>query len=209
MVPESASSPGGSLKVVLATRNAGKVKEMHLLLADLPVTLLSVADFDDVPEVIEDQPSLQGNAVKKAQALFDATGIPSLADDTGLEVDALFGRPGVRSARYAGENASDSKNRALLLHELQNVSDRTARFCTVAAYVDGNSICLFEGTCEGSIRNSEAGTDGFGYDAVFEPKGFQISFAEMSTEVKNGISHRGKAMAKFKAYMMEKAAVHE
>ena len=197
------------LEILLATRNPGKIKEMNMLLADLPVHLRSVVEFGEIPPVIEDERSLQGNAIKKAQALFDQTGLASLADDTGLEVDALGGRPGVHSARYAGEDATDEENRALLLKELGDAENRTARFSTVAAYIDANSICLFEGTCEGSIRYSEAGADGFGYDVVFDPVGHDLSFAEMSTEVKNGISHRGKALAKFKAYMMERTTVQK
>jgi XTP/dITP diphosphohydrolase len=207
MEPDRQIASQNPIDIVLATRNAGKVKEMQMLLRDVPVILRSVSEFGSIPDIVEDQTSLQGNAIKKAQAVYDLTGVASLADDTGLEVDALGGRPGVQSARYAGEHATDIENRALLLEEMEGAATRSARFCTVAAYVDGVSICLFEGICEGSIRLSEAGVDGFGYDALFQPNGYDQSFAEMPTETKNGISHRGQALAKFKAYMLERTAV--
>ena len=194
------------IEIVLATRNEGKVKEIERILSDLPVQFKPMSRLGDIPEIIESEPTLQGNAIKKAQTLFDYTGIPSLADDTGLEVDALSGQPGVRSARFAGENATDADNRALLLNKLTGCADRTARFCTVIAYIDPEGIFLFEGACEGRIRSDESGAGGFGYDSIFEPDGFAISFAEMSVESKNRISHRGKALQKFRAFLFERTA---
>ena len=200
-------APDPRFEVVLATRNPGKMKEMGLLLDDLPVVLRSISEFGNAPEVEEDEPSLQGNAIKKAQALYDHTGIGSLADDTGLKVDALNGRPGVHSARYAGENATDRENRSLLLQELNQAETREARFCTVVAYVDATGIFLFEGTCEGHILDHEAGSGGFGYDSVFQPEGHEQSFAEMDTTLKNSISHRGVALRKFRAFVAERTLV--
>jgi XTP/dITP diphosphohydrolase len=193
-------------EIVIATQNEGKIREIGDLLSDIPIRLIPALNIPDVPAVIESERSLQGNAIKKAQALFEFTGIPSLADDTGLEVDSLDGRPGVLSARYAGDDATDADNRALLLHELEGIANRRARFSTVAAFVDHLGIYLFEGTCEGTIRLSESGSEGFGYDAVFIPQGFDASFAEMSVSAKNKISHRGKALAKFRAFMHERTS---
>jgi len=163
-----------------------------------------MSSLGNFPQIIESEPSLQGNAIKKAQALFDITGIPTLADDTGLEVDTLNGQPGVHSARFAGENATDEENRALLLDELLGCTNRTARFCSVVAYIDAEGLYLFEGTCEGRIRDGESGSGGFGYDSIFEPEGYDVSFAEMSMESKNEISHRGKALEKFRLFLFEK-----
>ena len=199
----------GLINIVLATRNNGKVREIERLLATLPVKLQPMSTLGNIPQIVESELSLQGNAIKKAQALFDLTGIPTLADDTGLEVDALNGRPGVHSARFAGENASDEDNRRRLLNELLDCPDRIARFCTVVAYIDSEGLYLFEGTCEGRIRTDESGAGGFGYDSIFQPEGFAVSFAEMSVESKNEISHRGKALDKFRLFLFEKTAATE
>lgn len=184
------------MKIVLATRNEGKVSEMRRLLAGLNIDVVSARDYS-VPEVVEDADTLEGNALKKAKALHEATRLPALADDTGLEVDALNGAPGIHSARYAGPNANDAANRARLLKALQHETNRTARFRTVLAYaVDGDEH-YFEGTCEGTITHEERGDDGFGYDSVFIPKGEDRTFAEMLAEEKNAVSHRARAMRAF------------
>ena len=189
------------LQIVLATRNPGKVAEMRSLLADLPVVLLTVADFPDAPEVVEDAPTLEGNAAKKARALHEHTGLASLADDTGLEVAALDGRPGVHSARYAGPEADDAANRALLRQELARHTDRSAQFRTVIAFVENGDMRYFEGICKGHIIDQERGSGGFGYDALFVPEGKKQTFAEMEPAEKNAISHRGRALQAFSEYL--------
>lgn len=187
-----------SLTLVLATRNPGKVKELRTLLGDLPVTLRTPADLDAPPDVDEDQPTLEGNARKKANTLHAYTGLPTLADDTGLEVAALDGRPGVHSARYAGPDADDAANRAQLLRELEDAEDRRAQFRTVLAWVDEDGgVRTFEGVCRGRIITEERGTGGFGYDALFVPDGQTKTFAELSAAEKNQISHRARALRQF------------
>ena len=189
------------MPLVLATRNAGKVAEMRALLAGLPVRLRSAAEWPDAPDVEEDAPDLEGNARKKAVALRAHTGLPALADDTGLEVRALGGRPGVRSARFAGPHADDAANRARLLEELDGHADRAAQFRTVIALAEGDKTRYFEGVCRGRIIEEERGTGGFGYDALFVPEGETRTFAELSPEEKNAISHRGRALREAAAYL--------
>lgn len=192
------------MTIVLATRNPGKIAELRALLADLPVELVSAAEVADAPEVEEDAPTLEGNARKKAQALRLHTGLPALADDTGLEVDALGGAPGVRSARFAGPDADDAANRARLLRDLDGAADRAARFRTVLAFADGEDVRFFEGVCEGRITDTERGEGGFGYDALFQPEGGTRTFAEMPAEAKNAVSHRGRALRAFADFLHER-----
>jgi XTP/dITP diphosphohydrolase len=189
-------------QLVLATRNAGKIAELRALLGGLPVVVRPAGE--EAPEVEEDAPSLEGNARKKAQAWHDLTGLPALADDTGLEVAALGGRPGVRSARYAGPEANDAANRALLLRELEGRTDRSARFRTVLAFVEAEGVRSFEGVCRGRILEEERGTGGFGYDALFVPEGETRTFAELSAAEKNAISHRGRALRAFAAFLRQR-----
>ncbi len=189
------------MNVVLATRNPGKVAELRALLLNLPVELLSAAEIEGAPEVEEDAPSLEGNARKKALSLARHTGRPALADDTGLEIEALDGRPGVHSARYAGGDADDAANRARVLRELQTVGNRRARFRTVLAFAVGEEVRLFEGVCSGVIAEGERGEQGFGYDAVFIPDGHKVTFAEMSPEQKNAVSHRRRALDRFTEHL--------
>lgn len=189
------------MKLVIATRNKGKKKEIAALLEPLSVDVLSLTDFPGAPEVEEDAPTLEGNAKKKALASLAYFSLPALADDTGLEVDALDGRPGVYSARYAGEDGNAEANRALLCKELKGVRNRTARFRTVMAFADGEDVHFFEGVCEGRILDHEVGTGGFGYDPLFVPDGYEQTFAEMPAAEKNKISHRGRALARFVAFM--------
>lgn len=194
------------MRLVLATRNPGKVAELRDRLADLDVDLVSAADLD-APAVEEDAETLRGNAEKKARALFEHAGHPALADDTGLEVDALDGRPGVRSARYAGSDAADADNRRQLLADLAGAPTRTARFRTVLAYVDTDGVNFFEGVCEGLVTTEEEGTGGFGYDPLFRPvEGDGRTFAQMPTAEKNGISHRGRALDAFTAWLAARTA---
>lgn len=188
-------------QIVLATRNPGKVAELRHALSGLNVTLYSVADFPEAPAVVEDAGTLAGNARKKALALHAHTGHPALADDTGLEVDALDGRPGVHSARYAGPAEDPLANRALLLQEMAGRSNRSARFRTVMALAVDGAVRFFEGTCEGEILDHERGEGGFGYDAVFCPLGADRTFAELSKAEKNALSHRGHAVRALIAYL--------
>lgn len=188
-------------RLLLATRNSGKVAEMRALLFGLPVGLVSLEDVPGSPTVDEDQPTLAGNARLKAQVLSNHVGLPALADDTGLEVLALSGKPGVQSARFAGPGADDGANRKKLLEEMSPFQDRRARFRTVAALSMGGQIFLFEGVCNGIIIRSEVGAGGFGYDPVFQPDGYERTFAQMSAEEKNAISHRGVAMRKVVAFL--------
>ena len=190
--------------IVLATRNPGKVAEIRALLADVPVELLAAADVKGAPDVDEDAPTLEGNAGKKARALHTHTGLPALADDTGLEVDALGGRPGVHSARYAGPAATDDANRARLRRELAGVSDRAAQFRTVVAFAEAGTVQYFEGVCKGRLLDEEQGTGGFGYDALIVPDGETRTFAELTPAEKNALSHRGRALRKFAAYLRER-----
>jgi len=189
--------------LVLATRNAGKIGEIKLGLAGLPIRVTVADDYPGFPEVEETESTLRGNAALKSKALFEFLGRPSLADDTGLEVDALDGRPGVMSARYAGNHCSPADNRVLLMEELANVSQREARFRTVLAFTDASGTTFFEGVCEGQILSVERGTGGFGYDAIFKPEGSDLSFAEMSADRKNAISHRGHAISQFSDFMRD------
>lgn len=189
------------MKIVAATRNPGKLREIRLGLEGLAVELLSLADFPAAPEVEEDGDSFAANAVKKARALCADTGIPALADDSGLEVDALQGAPGIRSARFAGEGATDAENNAKLLSLLHGVrpEKRTARFrCVIAlAWPDGR-VDTVEGIAEGRILESPRRGQGFGYDPIFYSSELNASFAEVVTEVKLRASHRGKALARIR-----------
>ena len=188
--------------LLLATRNPGKVAELALRLEPLGVVLLSATDLPGAPEVDEDADTLVGNAVKKAVALSQHAGLPALADDTGLEVDALDGAPGVWSARFAGDPADDAANRALVLARMAGQTDRKARFRTVLAFADGGVIHTFDGVCEGTLLDGERGGGGFGYDRVFVPTdGDGRAFAELSGEEKNRISHRGRALDAFVAWL--------
>lgn len=194
------------MRLVLATRNPGKVAELAARLDGLGIDLVSAADLG-APDVEEDAHTLRGNAEKKALALYEHSGDPSLADDTGLEVDALDGAPGVRSARFAGDDADDEANRRKLLADLAGAPSRTARFCTVLAYADDAGVHFFEGECEGVIATEESGTGGFGYDSLFRPaEGDGRTFAEMPADEKNRISHRGRALDAFAQWLDERAA---
>ncbi|MCL4707131.1 XTP/dITP diphosphatase [bacterium] len=183
-------------RLVLATHNRDKIREMHDVLVHLPIAILSLDNFPNMPEVEEDGETLEDNAIKKALALQSYTGMPALADDTGLFVDALDGRPGVRSSRYAGEDASYQDNVRKLLTEMQQIplENRQARFRTVMAFADGNDVKLVEGVCEGHIALAPSGDSGFGYDPVFVVEGGNRTLAEMTLAEKNTISHRGQAL---------------
>lgn len=198
------SNTTGNTTVVLASANAGKLKELQELLGD-SVQVVSASDMGVVmPE--ETELTFAGNAALKAKAAFEQTGHISLADDSGLEVDALDGRPGVFSARYSGEDATDQSNNSKLLDELVDVPDglRTARFrSAIAVAFDGSDPLIFEGAVEGSVGHEAVGENGFGYDPLFRlPNG--RSFGELTSAEKNPISHRGVAMKKAIPVLLER-----
>jgi XTP/dITP diphosphohydrolase len=187
-------------KLILATHNYGKLKEIKGILNDLSIELGSLLDYSSIPEVVEDGKTLEENALKKAREIFRLTGIPTLADDTGLEVLYLGMAPGVISARYAGEKVSYDANNRKLLKELENIplDKRTARFRCVAAFIAKDIEKITEGICQGIIIEYLRGTGGFGYDPLFVPDGYELTFAELSIDIKNQISHRAKAFQKMK-----------
>ncbi|MCZ7557951.1 MAG: XTP/dITP diphosphatase [Bacteroidia bacterium] len=189
--------------IVLATRNPHKAAEMKALLAGLPVTVRDLSEFPGCPDVEEDGDTLEDNAYKKAEAAYRCTGLPAVADDTGLEVYYLLGQPGVYSARYAGENATYEENCKKLLQELTQVParKRDARFRCVIALVGPGTEEYFEGRVEGRILLTPRGSGGFGYDPVFQAEGFTRSFAELTAEEKNAVSHRGNALRALKEFL--------
>jgi XTP/dITP diphosphohydrolase len=188
--------------IIVASGNAGKLKEIAALLADMPIQVTSLKDhWNPVPAIPENGATFLENAQSKARWVFDNTGMPSLADDSGLVVDALNGEPGVRSARYAGEPSSDTRNTQKLLAELADLplENRTARFtCMLVLIVSDNDVLVAEGSCEGHIGFEPAGNNGFGYDPVFIPNGYTQTFAQLDESIKNTISHRAKALAKLR-----------
>lgn len=187
--------------LLISTRNPDKVREIHAIMTELPLNLVTLDRFPDSPDVIEDCDTLDGNATKKAEELFAHTGTPTMADDTGLEVLALSGAPGVHSARFAGPNADSRANRMRLLDELSGMDERRAQFRTVIAFAISSGTYLFEGICRGHIIEEERGEGGFGYDSLFVPDGYEQTFAEMSPEEKNKISHRARALNIFASYL--------
>ncbi len=192
------------MDIVLATRNKKKIEEMSRILGGMGINILTMDDFPSCPEVEEDMDTFEGNAVKKALAITKCTNKIAVADDSGLEVYALRGAPGVMSARYAGENADDVANIEKLLSEMNDIPDeqRGARFvcCIALAYPNGK-VETFLGFAEGRIGREPRGRMGFGYDPVFYPTGYNETFAEMLPEEKDALSHRGKAIERFKEYI--------
>ena len=191
------------ISLVLATRNRHKVEELSAMLSELPVQILSFHDFPDMPDVVEDGATLTENAIKKASEVASFTGLPALADDTGLEVDALDGAPGVRSARFAGEPPNWEANNLKLRADLGGIegSARGAAFrCVVALAVPGDEeVRTVEGVTHGVILETERGQGGFGYDPLFLPDGHNLTYAEMRSDEKNAVSHRGKAIKNARA----------
>lgn len=193
------------MNIVLATRNRKKVEEMQRIFAGHQITFTTLDAYPGCPEVEEDGKTFQANAKKKALATARYTGCPALADDSGLEVKALAGAPGVFSARYAGEQADDKKNVKKILREMRTVinkQERRARFvcCIVLALPDGKTR-TFTGYVSGMIAEKPKGSHGFGYDPVFYPMGHDRTFAEMADFEKDALSHRGRAMKKLSAYL--------
>lgn len=184
------------MKLIFATHNANKLKEVKEMMP-AEYELLSLTDLDYYSEIEETSNTIEGNAQIKAETIAKHFGMPCFADDTGLEVDELNGEPGVRSARYAGDEKSDEANREKLLKELSSKNNRKAHFKTVICFVNKDEITNFTGICKGEILTQERGEGGFGYDALFKPDNYEQSFAEMSSELKNTISHRALAFQKF------------
>ncbi|HSE33245.1 MAG TPA: RdgB/HAM1 family non-canonical purine NTP pyrophosphatase [Pyrinomonadaceae bacterium] len=193
-------------KLLIGTGNTGKLREIKMVLGDVPYEIVSLADFDDLETPDENRETYSANAMLKAGSYAKQTGLLALADDSGLEVEALNWGPGVMSARYAGDDASDADRRSLLLSELSKTGSqiRTARFvCAVAiAYPTEHVISLAEGVCEGRINDVARGVGGFGYDPLFVPDGYDLTFAELPDAVKNRISHRGRALAKAREFLL-------
>lgn len=191
-------------KLVFATNNAHKLEEIRHILSG-KVEVLSLRDIECDDEIEETGTTLEENALIKARYIYQKYGLDCFADDTGLLVDALDGRPGVYSARYAGPNCSPADNRALMLRELDGVpTPRTAHFTTVIALIEAGQETLFTGSVQGEITTEERGEEGFGYDPIFCPVGYRETFAELGGEVKNLISHRARAVAKLVNYLLRK-----
>ena len=185
--------------LVLATRNQGKIEEFKKLLSGFPIEIKSLQDFGPIPPIVEDGETFEDNAYKKAHDTARMLGFPALADDSGLRVETLNGLPGVYSARYAGEGASDQENNLKLLEAMKGRENRDAAFeCIIAIAVPRGPALIYEGRCEGQITHEMRGENGFGYDPIFYYPQGKKTFAQMSSDEKNSVSHRGKAMAELK-----------
>lgn len=188
------------MNIIFATNNRHKLEEVQAVLGE-GFRLTTPRELGITEDIPEEQDTLEGNASQKARYLYERTGKNCFADDTGLEVAALGGAPGVRSARYAGPGHDSQKNMELLLNNMAGKTDRRARFRTVISLILDGEEHLFEGTVEGTILDAPCGEAGFGYDPVFVPEGYDTTFAEMSAEAKNAISHRGRAVARLAAFL--------
>jgi len=183
------------ITLVIATTNKGKTSEIRDLLKDFPINIKNLDDFGPIPEVEEDGNTFDENAYKKASFTARILGLPALADDSGLLVEALGGAPGVHSARYAGENATDKQRRDKLLQEMEGKTDRRAAFeCVISIAVPTGAALTYEARCEGLITTKSVGSNGFGYDPVFYYPPLKKTFAELTIEEKSAVSHRGKAL---------------
>ena len=186
--------------LVIATRNKGKKQEIKDLLKDFPVEIKNLDDFGPIPNLEEDGDTFDENAYKKASFAASILGLPALADDSGLIVEALDGAPGIHSARYAGENATDEQRYLKLLDDMEGKSNRKAAFeCVISVAVPTGPALTYEARCEGLIATEPAGSNGFGYDPVFFYTPLDKTFAQITGDEKNRISHRGKALAEFKS----------
>lgn len=193
-------------ELIIATKNAGKAKEFQQFFAQLHIRVKSLLDFDDLPDVEETGTTFAENARLKAETIAELLDMPVLADDSGLEIDALQGRPGIYSARYAGEDKDDEANIRKVLEEMQSVpmEKRTARFvCVLALAEKGKETVITEGYCEGKIALHPAGENGFGYDPIFIPEGYTNTLAELNPSVKQEISHRRHAMDQLQALLQQ------
>lgn len=191
------------MKIVFATNNAHKLQEVREILGAgfEVVSLKELGCTDDIPETAD---TLQGNSLLKAEYIHDRYGCNCFADDTGLEIDALNGAPGVYSARFAGEPSNPQANREKVLNLMKDATNRNARFRTVVTLILDGEVYTFEGKVEGQITTDERGNSGFGYDPIFQPEGYAETFAELPAETKNAISHRGRAMQKFAQFLLNR-----
>lgn len=190
-------------KLLLATKNQHKQHEMAVLLGST-FEVLSLLDFPDIGDIEETGSTFEANARLKAQTLFDITGAATIADDSGLSVNALEGQPGIYSARFAGINATDENNRKLLLSNMEHTLDRKAFFTCCIVYISSDTLKVFNGELHGSIAFGERGANGFGYDSVFIPEGSNRTLGEMDADEKNQISHRSKAVQQLIGWLAEK-----
>ncbi|MEJ2165842.1 MAG: XTP/dITP diphosphatase [Desulfobacterales bacterium] len=191
---------GKRITLVIATRNPGKTSEIRDMLADFPITIKNLEDFGPIPPVEEDGDTFDDNAYKKASFVSKVLGLPALADDSGLVVEALGGAPGVYSARYAGDNATDEQRYTRLLKEMKGKTNRKAAFeCVISIAVPPGPALTYEARCEGLIAEKPFGTNGFGYDPVFYYPPLKKTFGQLTREEKSRVSHRGKALQELKA----------
>lgn len=187
------------VKLIFATKNEGKIREVRNIFSDTGFEITSLLDLDAKFEVEENENTFEGNAKKKAKEVYDKFKLPVVADDSGIEAVQLNSMPGVYSARYSGENATDEENNQKLLNELKNYPEpHSARYVCCAVYYDGKNYSAEYGEIKGSIISNPRGTNGFGYDPLFLPEGYNQTMAELPPEKKNSISHRGKAFKKLK-----------
>lgn len=188
--------------LLFASGNPNKIREVNEMLSD-GWNVRSILDMGITEELPENQDTLEGNALEKARYIYEKTGQDCFSEDTGLEISALGGAPGVYTARYGGDSKDPEANIRKVLRELRGAADRKARFRTVIALILGGEEHLFEGIAPGDIRHEPSGSGGFGYDPVFQPEGYGITFAEMDPEAKNRISHRGQAVRKLVAFLKD------
>lgn len=193
-------------KLVLATNNGHKISEIKSLLSSINVELLTLRDIPNTPPLVEDGDTFQDNALKKARAVYRHAHLPALADDSGLEVFYLNMLPGVRSARYAGEGATDRRNNDKLLSAMRGVAPRRrhAQFRSIIAFVGDGFEEVTEGVCPGQLAEAPLGSNGFGYDPIFIPEGFSKTYAQLTAEEKNAISHRSKSLAAMKEHLLKR-----
>lgn len=189
------------MKLIIASQNQNKIAEIHAKLPEMEIFGLDEKVFPN--ELLETGSTLEANALQKVRQVYEVTMQSCFADDTGLEVEALNGEPGVYSARYAGEQKNAEDNMNLLLEKLRGKENRKARFRTVIALIFDGEEYLFKGTCEGEITRTKSGAQGFGYDPIFQPKGYNVTFAEMDMSTKSQISHRGLAVDKLVSFINE------
>ena len=191
-------------RMLIATTNKGKMDDIREIFKGLNLEILSFLDFDNYPEVIEDGDTFEANAIKKAKAAYDFFKIHVVADDSGLSVSQLNGAPGVISARYAGENATDEQNNNKLISELENFPEpHLAKYICIAVYYNGTNLKVVDGDCKGRIIRQGRGSNGFGYDPYFIPDGYELTMGELSLQEKNKISHRFKAFEQLKEILID------
>ncbi|MCH7973006.1 MAG: RdgB/HAM1 family non-canonical purine NTP pyrophosphatase [Bacteroidetes bacterium] len=192
------------MKILFATKNKGKYKEVKNIFSDTDIELISLNDFDNAIDVVEDGSTFEENALKKAVEIYSQFKLPVISDDSGLIVEQLKGAPGIHSSRYSGDDATDKKNNIKLLDELKSFPEpHCAKFVCTAVYIDSKNNIITNDEINGQIISQPRGTNGFGYDPLFLPEGFNKTSAEISPDIKNKISHRAKAFNKLKQIMVD------